>query len=110
MMLVGFALALHQMNTLYPILTIKTGGVMLEENLDVLRIHHSFLHHLRGTEEWLADNQIYLLTQAGKIKRVFTSCITTAHHGRHLLTIEEAVAGGTGRNALTAVFLLVSQS
>ena len=46
MTLVGFALTLYQMNTLYPVLTIETDGIMLEEDLDILRIHHPFLHHL----------------------------------------------------------------
>ena len=110
MTLVGFAFALHQMNTLYPVLTIETDGIMLEENLDVLRIHHPFLHHLRGTEEGFTNNQIHFLTQTRQVERILAGRIATTHHGCHLLTIEEAVASGTGRDTLTTVFLLIGQA
>ena len=110
MTLVGFAFALYQMDTLYPVLTIETDGIMLKEDLDVLGVHHPFLHHLRGSEEGLTYNQIHLLTQTRQVECILAGRITTAHHGSHLLTIEEAVASGTGRDTLTTVFLLIGQA
>ena len=110
MALVGLALALHQMNTFHSVLAIETCCVVLEEDFDVLCRLHAVLHHLGCTEEWLAHDEIDLLAKSRKIESVFAGCVTTTHHGAHLLAIEEAVACGTGANALSAIFLFVFQS
>ena len=95
-LLIGLALALHEMSTLNPVFTEEAQRVVLEQNLDVLTIHHALLHHLRSAQEWLAHNEIDLLADSAQVERILAGRIATAYHGYGLLAIEESVAGGTG--------------
>ena len=95
LLLVCLAATLHEMCAFYTVLTVESDSVVLKEHLDVLSVHHSLLHHLRGSEEWLAHDEIYLLCQTGEIEGILTGCVATAHNGNSLLAIEESVACGT---------------
>ena len=60
-LLVGFALAFHQVSTLDTVLTKQSHGVVLKQYLNILGILHALLHHFRGTEERLAHDEVDLL-------------------------------------------------
>ena len=109
-LLVRFTFAFDQMGAFHAILAIETEDVVLEEDLDVLCGLHTLLHHLRGTEEGLAHNEIHLFGEAAQIEGILTGRISTSYDGYRLLTIEEAIAGGTGRDTLTVVLAFVVES
>ena len=43
---VGLALALHEMGALHTVLSEEADGVVLEQDLDVLTLFDTLLHHL----------------------------------------------------------------
>ena len=57
-LLIGLSLTLHQVGTLYPILSKQTDRVVLEKHGDLGIVQHPLLHHLGSTQIGLAHNQI----------------------------------------------------
>ena len=84
------------MGSLDAFFTEETDGVVLEEDLDVLALHDTLLHHLGGTEEGLAHDEIDLLGKSAEVEGILAGGVAAAHDGHGLLAIEEPVAGGTG--------------
>ena len=104
---IGFTLTLDQMGTFHTILAKQSECVVLEQYFDVLCLTDTLLHNLGSTEERLAHNHIYFLGQSAQVKSVLAGCVTAAHYGDGLFTIEESVAGGTGRDSLSVIFTLI---
>ena len=98
------------MSTFHAILSVKSNGVVFKKNFNLFVFVHPTSHHVACAEIRLANNHINLLTQLSQIQGFLTCRITTANYGYGLLAIEETVAGGTCRNALAIVFLLIIQS
>ena len=109
-LLVGLATTTDEMGALDTVVTEETEGVVLEEDLDILAVADALLHHLRGTQEGLADDEIDLLADATEIEGILAGGVATTDDGNDLLTVEEAIAGGTGRDTLTHVLGLVGES
>ena len=109
-LLVGLALSLNQVGAFYAVVAKEAEGVVFEEYLDVLCCHHTVLHYFRCTQEGFSHDEIYLFGQSAEVECVFAGGIATSNNGYRLLAIEETIAGGTGRNTLPVVFLLVVQS
>ena len=107
---VGLAHALHQMHAFHAVLAIEAHGIVLEQHLDLLVVHHALLHHLRRTQIGLAHDEVHLAGEAGQVGSLFAGRVATAHNGHHLLAVEEAVARGTGAHAHAGIFLLVLQA
>ncbi len=71
---------------------------MLPEHLNVLRIEYPLLHGLGSPQFIPSDNQVYFLANTCQVSGLFSSGISPAHHGNHLILIKESIAGGTGRH------------
>ena len=108
--LIGLSESFDHMGTLHAILAIESERIMLEKHFNLLVLHDPFLHHVTGTQERFAHNHIDFLAELGKVDGFLAGSVTASHHGHGLLTIEEPVAGGTGRNAHSVVFLLVVET
>ena len=57
-----------------------------------------------------AVDQVHLAGKLGEEHRLLHSGVAAAHHGHFLAAEEEAIAGGTGRNAETAELRLIGQA
>ena len=107
---VGFSLALDKVDTLHAVLSIESYGIVLEQDFDFGIIGHALLHDVGGTQVVLSDNHVDFRTKLGQIGGLFACGVASANHGHDLLAVKESVAGGTGRDALTIVLLLVFQT
>ena len=65
LLLIGFAFSLHKMRTLHTAFAKEPDGVVLKQHGDVRRVHHTLLHHLRGAEVGLADDEVDVCREAG---------------------------------------------
>ena len=83
---------------------------MFVENFNFGIFLHTAAHDIGSAQIGFAYDHIDLTAQAGEIDGLLAGCIATAHYGYHLLAVEESVAGGTCRNSLAIVFLLVGKS
>ena len=84
------------MSPLYAVLAKESQRVVLEQNLDILALHHALLHHLRSAQEGLAHNHVDLLAESGQIECILARGISAANDGYGLLAVEESVACGAG--------------
>ena len=110
LLLIRFALTLHKMRTFHAAFAKQSEGVVLKQHSDIWCIQYTVLHHLRGTQIGLADNQVNVRREASQVERFLTRRVATADHGHLLLAIEETVAGGARRNAHSGIFLFVGQT
>ena len=105
--LVCFALPFHEMGTFHTVFSVESQRIVLKENLDLGIISYTLLHDVGGAEIRLAHNHIDLRTKLGQIGSLLAGCIATAYHGNHFLAVEKSVAGSTGRNTLSVIFLFI---
>ena len=82
------------------------AGVAVPENLDVGCAENPLLHSLGSTEHIPPDNHVYLAAKAGQIGCLLACGIPSSNDSHILLTIEEAIAGGTGGNPLPTILAL----
>ena len=108
-LLVG-TLEAHQMGAFHAVVTEEAHRVGIEQDLDLLVILDALLHGLAGAQIVFAHDQVDLVGQVAQIVGLLTGGVATTHHGNHLLAVEEAVAGGAGRYALTGILGLVRQA
>ena len=110
LLLIGFALVLHEGGTLHHAVAKQTFGLVFPEYLNVRGFHHTVGHHLRGTQLIATHDQVHLVAKTGEVHGLFGSGIATAHHGHILATVEETVAGSAGRNPAPGIFGLILEA
>ena len=85
-------------------------GLMLPEHLDVGGVEDSLLHGLGGTEDVAAHDHVDLAAERGQVGGLLAGSVASSDYRHILAAVEEAVAGGAGRNALALEFLLRFQT
>ena len=66
---------------------------------------HAVLHGFGSAELVAADNHVDFVAESGQIGGLFAGGVAAANHCDVEVLVEEAVAGGTGRDALTVELL-----
>ena len=80
----------------------------LERELDLAfghGLHQTVDHDRFGTERGSAVYERHLRSDVREVERFFERCVAAAHNRNRFASVEESVAGGARRNALTFVGL-----